>query len=352
MAQDPKKTAPAAGKGAPAAQRPDISNAEVDALLDKGKDGAAIAPGTPQPYDLVARDKIVRGRMPVLDRLNERWVTEFQRKLTDLIRQPVEVSLQQVQLAPYGDWLASQPVPTSLNLCTVKPWPRSALVAVEGKLLFVLVEKYYGGGAKTPAKPAAKNAPAVARETLTPTEQRLNKIIVDLLTDQFRRAFAPVATLEFQHAQTETNANYVNMATPSETMVVTRVEVTVGEAGGGVTLVIPLSSFEPVRDKLAEGLKTVSAESRQRWSKSLRAQLENAQLELTSVFIETEITMRELLQMKPGDVLPIEMPKTAILRAGPRPLLRGKFGRSRGYNAVSVLEAVRSLGPNIEESLR
>jgi flagellar motor switch protein FliM len=348
MAQDPKKTAPAAGKSASAAQRPDISSAEVDALLEKGKDGAAAPSGTPQPYDLVARDKIVRGRMPVLDRLNERWVTDFQRKLTELIRQPVEVSLQQVQLAPYGDWLASQPMPTSLNLCTVKPWPRSALVAVEGKLLFVLVEKYYGGG----AKPAPKPATPAARETLTPTEQRLNKIIVDLLTDQFRRAFAPVATLEFQHAQTETNANYVNMATPSETMVVTRVEVAVGQAGGGVTIVIPLSSFEPVRDKLAEGLKTVSAESRQRWNKSLRAQLENAQLELTSVFVEAEITMRELLQMKPGDVLPIEMPKTALLRAGPRPLLRGKFGRSRGYNAVSVLEAVKSLGPNIEESLR
>jgi flagellar motor switch protein FliM len=128
-------------------------------------------------------------------------------------------------------------------------------------------------------------------------------------------------------------------------MVVTRVDVSLGEAGGGVTLVLPLSSFEPVRDKLAEGLKNVSAESRQRWQKSLRSQLESAQLELTSVFLETEITMRELLQMKPGDVLPIEMPKTATLFAGARPLLRGKFGRSRGYNAVSVLEAVKSPGP-------
>ncbi len=348
MAQEPDTAPPAAGTSAAAGVRSDITSAEVDALLDKNKD-AAVPSGTPQPYDLVARDKIVRGRMPVLDRLNERWVTEFQRKLTELIRQPVEVSLQQVQLAPYGDWLAGQPMPTSLNLYTVKPWPRSALVAVEGKLLFALVEKYYGGGA---AKPAAKPPAPTARETLTPSEQRLNKIIVDLLTDQFRRAFAPVATLEFQHAQTEINPNYVNMATPSETMVVTRVEVTLGQTGGGATLVLPLSSFEPVRDKLAEGLKTVSPESRQRWHKSLRTQLENAQLELTTVFVETEITLRELLQMKPGDVLPIEMPKTAVMRAGPRPLLRGKFGRSRGYNAVSVLEAVKSLGPNIEESSR
>ena len=334
-----------ADNAAAATPRLDISSAEVEALLERQKPASA-GSSVPQVFDLVARDKIVRGRMPVLDRLNERWVTEFQRRIGELVRQPCEVTLQQVTLTPYGEWLATLPVPTSLNLCSVKPWPRNALVAVEGKLLFLLVDKYYGGGGKLAA--------SAARESLTPTESRINKLVVDLLTEHFRRAFAPVAALDFVHSQTETNANYVNMATPSETMVVTRVEVSLAEGvGGSVTLVLPLSSFEPVRDKLAEGLKTVSPESRQRWSKSLRSQLENTDLELTSVFLETEITMRELLQMKPGDVLPIEMPKTATLRAGARPLLRGKFGRSRGYNAVSVLEAVKNVGPQItEESFR
>jgi flagellar motor switch protein FliM len=317
-----------------ASERADISNAEVEALLEKTPDGT---PGVPQAYDLVAQDRIVRGRMPALDRLNERWVTEFQRKLGELIRQPLEVTLQEVQLAPYGKWLAALPVPTSFNLYSIKPWPRNALVAVDGKLLFALVERYYGGGGR-----AAAN---LARETLTPTEQRLNRVVVDLVTDHFRRALAPVAALEFQHAQTEVNASYLNMATPSETVVVTRVEVTMSAVGGSISLILPLSSFEPVRDKLAEGLKTVSPETRQRWSAGLRSQLENTQLDLTTVFLETEISMRELLSMKPGDILPIEMPKTAMLKAGSRPLLRGKFGRSRGYNAVSVLEAVKSTVP-------
>jgi flagellar motor switch protein FliM len=187
--------------------------------------------------------------MPTLDRLNERWVTEFQRKLGDLIRQSLEVTLQEVQLAPYGNWLASLPVPTSFSLFTVKPWPRNALVAVDGKLLFALVNSYYGGGGRV--------ASGAARDTLTPTEQRLNKILIDLVTDHFRRALAPVAALEFQHTQSETNSSYLNMATPSETVVVTRVEVTLKEAGGSICLILPLSSFEPVRDKLAEGLKTV-----------------------------------------------------------------------------------------------
>jgi flagellar motor switch protein FliM len=324
--------------------RAEITGAEVEALLDAPKPGTvpAIA-SVPQPYDLVGRDRIVRGRMPVLDRLNERWVTEFERRLGELIRQSVEVTLQEVQLAPYGNWLAALPVPTSFNLYTVKPWARNALVAVDGALLFALVNSYYGG---TRAKPSA------ARETLTPTEQRLNKIVIDLLTELFRRALSPVVSLDFQQTQSETNANYVNMATPSETVVVTRVVVTLKEAGGSIALILPLSSFDPVRDKLAEGMKAVSAETRQRWHQGLRSQLEQTQLELTSVFLETEVSMRELLQMKPGDVLPIEMPKTAVVCSGSRPLLRGKFGLSRGYNAVSVLEAVKSSGPFSEEIVR
>jgi flagellar motor switch protein FliM len=330
MAEETEPTAATTPEATPGAA---ITGAEVDALLDKGEDAGA-ADGTPRPYDLVAQDRIVRGRMPVLDRLNERWVNEFQRRLGDVIRTPIEVTLQEVQLTPYGNWLAALPVPTSFNLYTVKPWPRNALVAVEGGLLFTLVNAYYGG---------TRPPPSAARETLTQTEQRLNKIVIDLLTDLFRRALSPVATLDFQHAQSETNPNFVNMATPSETVVVTRVVVSLKEAGGSIALILPLSSFDPVRDKLAEGLKAVSAETRQRWYQGLKAQLEHTHLDLTSVFLEMEVSMRELLQMKPGDILPIEMPKTALLRSGSRPLLRGKFGLSRGYNAVSVLEAVKSV---------
>jgi flagellar motor switch protein FliM len=323
------------------AQRPDISNAEVEALLAKGpQGGAAATPGVPQPYDLVARDRIVRGRMPALDRLNERWVTDFQRKLGELIRQPLEVVLQEVQLAPYGNWLAAMPAPTSFSLYSVKPWPRHALVAVDGKLLFALVNAYYGG---------TRASPKNARATLTPTEQRLNKIVIEMLVELFRRALAPVAALEFQHVQSEIDASYMNMATPSETVVVTRVEVTLKQQGGSICLLLPLSSFDVVRDKLAEGLKNVTPETRQRWRQGLRAQLEHTELDLTSVFLETQVTMRELMQMKPGDILPIEMPKTAVLRSGARPLLRGKFGLSRGYNAVSVLEAVKNPTPLSEE---
>lgn len=316
--------------------RPDITDDEVEALLDKAESGQLPASdhgeGMARPYDLVAPDKIVRGRMPALDRINERWVGEFQRKLESLLRQAVEVSAAEVQLGPYGEWLARLPEPSSLNLYMVGPWRRQALVSVDGNLLFVLVDAYYGGGGRQGSR---------ARTGLTFTEQRFNAIVIELLTAHFRDAFRPLADLDFEYQKTEINPHYVSVATSSETVVVTRIEVTLNDAGGSLCLVLPLSMLDPVREKLTEGLKTVSADTQQRWAEAFRAHLERTELELSSVFLESELSMRDLLRLKPGDILPIEMPKTATLYAGSRPLLQAKFGLSRGYNAVSIIGAVR-----------
>jgi flagellar motor switch protein FliM len=326
---------------APTADRlgidPNISDDEVAALLNKVESGevpaAQLPPGVAKPYDLVAPDSIVRGRLPALDRINERWVGQFQRKLAELLRQPVDVSVADVQLGPYGEWQASMPEPSSLNMYMIGPWRRNAIVAVDGNLLFVLVDAYYGGGANL-----SKNG---QRSELTLTEQRFNSILIELFTTHFKQAFVPIADIHFDYQKTETNPHYASIATSSETVVVTRVEVSLNDVGGSMCLVFPLSMLDPVRDKLSEGLKSVSADVRQQWFEAFRDHLERSELQLSSVFLETELTMRELLQLQAGDILPIEMPKTATLYAGTRPLLQAKFGLSRGYNAISVIGAVR-----------
>lgn len=309
----------------------EISEQEVDALLDKGGTPAAV-PGQVTRYDLVAPDKITRGRMPTLDRINERWVGDFEKALEELIRRPLEVEVDDVQVTRYGDWLAAQPSPSSLNLVTVKPWRGSALVAIDVRLLYVLVDSFYGGAGASPE--------LAERSALTPTEARLNGILVELLTTHFRGAFAPVANIEFAHLATEINPHYATIATPSESVVVSRLLVQHKDEGGELSLVLPLSMLEPVRERLDESLKTGSPESQLRWLQSLRSQLQHTELDLTTVFVESELTMRELLQLKAGDILPIEMPKTATLYAGNRALFRGKFGRSRGYNALKVIEPI------------
>ncbi len=318
-----------AGEEPQGAANPDISDEEVDALLEKDKNGQAEGGrGIVKPFDLVAPDKIVRGRMPVLDRIHERWVSNFQRRVSALIRRPVEAEIQPVQLAPFGEWQATNTGLTSFNVYTVKPWQRNAMIALDGGLLSALVDAYYGGsGASSEA----------IRELLTPTERRLNTIVVTEFIDHFRTAFEPIAALEFVLQKTETNPHYAEIATSSETVIINRMNLALGEVQGALSLVMPLSMFDAVRDRLTEALKSASREEQRRWYDSLRGQLDGTELELATVFLDTEISMRELLTLKPGDVLPIEMPKTATLFAGSRPLLSGKFGLSRGYNAVSII---------------
>ena len=318
------------------AENVEVSSEEVDALLEKepgdAADGNDTGSGVVRSYDLVAPDKIVRSRMPALDRINERWVGEYQQRVSEIVRRPIEVAANDVQITAFGEWLSRFESPSSLNILGVKPWGGSAMVAVGGKLLFLLVDSYYGGTGQVADLPE--------KLALTPTEERLNRILVDTLIERFCGAFAPIAALQFDFERTEVNPHYASIATPSEPVVVCQLDVSLNEVTGPVSLVMPLSLLDPVREKLLEDLKTVSPESRERWYRAIRKRLEATSLDVTSVFLESEITLRELLALKPGDILPIEMPKTTTLCAGGRPLLTGKFGRSHGYNAVSIVRTV------------
>ena len=315
----------------------EMSSEEVEALLDHPAQKAGSAkPGEVRTYNLAGRERIIRGAMPSFDRINERWVGEFRKSLSERVRRELEVTVDNVQPMSYADWLAPFPAASSLNLLSVKPWGGTALVAIEARVLSGLVEAFYGGG--------APKAEAPARTTLGRAEERFNRLIVEALTERFQAAFRPVAQIELELIRTELNPHYASIATPSETVLVTKLEIRLEELSGQLCLVMPSSLVDPVRERLDEQLRTASPESRAQWQGALREHLAASGLELTGVFFEGQITMKELLRLKSGDVWPIEMPKTAVLRAGGVPLIQGKFGRSRGYNAVKVIEAVQQYG--------
>ena len=315
----------------------DVSDEEVEALLDNGESGEASGEDqlgnshAVRSYQLVEPRYAARGRMPALDTVNQRWLSQFQKNLNTLMRQSFEVSLNDVVTSSYADWSASFPVPSSLNIYSLQPWHGNALIAIDAKLISFLVDLYYGGLGKVDMAP---------RSQLSRTESRMNRILLDAFIGCFKSAFDAIAPLQFEYVKTETDLNFVSLAVPSETVVVTTISLTLNDTGGALSFVIPLSQLDPVRDKLIEEIKTGSPESDQRWRDSLQGQLENTDLELISVFLETDLKLKDLIELEPGDILPIEMPKTATLYADGRALLYGKFGMSRGYNAVRITESV------------
>ena len=316
---------------APAGGKADISEEEVDELLHKERSASAAAPGEVRDYDLAAPEQIVRGRMPTLDRINERWVGGFQQALEARQRAPIDVAADEVRVLRYSEWLASLSTATTLALLTVQPVRGSCLVATDTQLLSLLVDTYFGGSPKPEEN--------TDREP-TPVELRTNSVLVDLLTRHFAQAFAPIAQLSFEMVRTDTNPNYVSIATPGESVMVIGLNIGVGEVTGAVGLVFPASLLEPYRARLDEQLKTGAPEAQAHWQQTLHQRLKQTELDLASEFLSTTLSVREVMGLKAGDVIPIEMPKTTVLKAGSYPLFHGKFGRSRGYNAVKVLEAV------------
>src|SRR5690606_12109698 len=115
-----------------------------DALLEER--AAAERSDVPRAYDLVAG--AVRYKAPVLDRVNERWIAAYSQRLSTLVRQELDVSLDGVKVVPYAEWQAALPMPSSVDVYEIEPWAKSAIVALEGELLFLLVDACYGGSGR------------------------------------------------------------------------------------------------------------------------------------------------------------------------------------------------------------
>src|SRR5690606_19323707 len=115
----------------------DVSDEEVDALLAERRNGGR--PDVPRAYGLVAGNTH-RARMPVLDRVNERWVGAYRQRLSLLVRQSLDVSVGAMQLVPYAEWQAALPPTSCVDVYALEPWGRSALIALDGGLLFMLVD--------------------------------------------------------------------------------------------------------------------------------------------------------------------------------------------------------------------
>lgn len=311
---------------------PLITDEEVQALLDR----AGPAPGAPQearPYDLAAIPRISRGRLPTLELLLEGFARQFRAHLGDLIRRELQVTYEGVQLQRSADYLAALPAPACLEIVRLRPLPGQGLFALEPALLGLLVDAFYGGpGRADPREPD---------RGLTPTETRFSRLIARQAMADIVAAFAPVAALEFEPVKQERSAHFVDVAAPAETLLVNRFRIALGAAAGSLDFVVPAASIEPLRETLASASAIRGQSAAAPWAPALADGLAEARLEVRAVLTEAEISLGELVRLKPGDVVPIEAPREAVLLAGDVPLCRARFGVSRGRNALTLTEILR-----------
>ena len=316
-----------------------LTQDEIDALLhgvNSGdvdtEDAASIDDGQARKYDFASQDRIVRGRMPTLEMINERFARYFRINLFNMLRRSAEISIGGVQMLKFSEYVHSLFVPTSLNLVKVKPLRGTALFVIDPKLVFILVDNYFGGEGKYHTK--------IEGREFTPTEMRVIEMLLGLAFKDLKEAWAPILQINFEYINSEVNPQFANIVTPSEVVVVTTFHVELDGGGGDLHVTMPYSMVEPIREILDAGVQSDRSDTDERWVHALREDMKEAKVELSTTLLEVSLSLSDVLNMKPGDIIPVDLPEKSILKVEDIPIFRGKYGIHEGMNAIEVSEAI------------
>ncbi|AQW58891.1 flagellar motor switch protein FliM [Vibrio owensii] len=298
---------------------------DVDEPIDNDTEGAV-------SFDFSSQDRIVRGRMPTLELINERFARHMRISLFNMLRKTAEVSINGVQMMKFGEYQNTLYVPTSLNMVRFRPLKGTALITMEARLVFILVENFFGGDGRFHAK--------IEGREFTPTERRIIQLLLKIVFEDYKEAWSPVMGVEFEYLDSEVNPSMANIVSPTEVIVVSSFHIEVDGGGGDFHVVMPYSMVEPIRELLDAGVQSDKMETDVRWSSALREEIMDCPVNFRVNLLEKDISLRDLMELQPGDVIPIEMPEHATMFIEDLPTYRVKMGRSEDKMAVQISEEI------------
>ncbi|MDF9777533.1 flagellar motor switch protein FliM [Pseudomonas baetica] len=313
-----------------------LSQDEIDALLHGVDDGLvetenAAEPGTVKSYDLTSQDRIVRGRMPTLEMINERFARYTRISMFNMLRRSADVAVGGVQVMKFGEYVHSLYVPTSLNLVKIKPLRGTALFILDAKLVFKLVDNFFGGD--------GRHAKIEGRE-FTPTELRVVRMVLEQAFVDLKEAWQAIMEVNFEYINSEVNPAMANIVGPSEAIVVSTFHIELDGGGGDMHVTMPYSMIEPVREMLDAGFQSDLDDQDERWINALRQDVLDVDVPIGATVARRQLRLRDILHMQPGDVIPVEMPEEMIMRANGVPAFKVKMGSHKGNLALQVIEPI------------
>jgi flagellar motor switch protein FliM len=316
-----------------------LNQDEIDALLkgvDNGAvptsaDGGSVSPGEVQPFDFATQTRLVRGRMPTLEMINDRFARLFRIGMFNMLRRTPGIGVAPVAIQKFSEYTQNLHVPSSLNLIRVSPLRGTALVMMDAKLVFAIVDTFFGG--------TGRYAKIEGRE-FTATESRVIQMVLKQAFEDMVQAWNIIANLSIEYLSSEINPHFATIVSPSELVVVSAFKVDLEAGGGELHMTMPYSMLEPIRDVLDSGMQSDRMERDERWTQTLREEIEEAEIEIVPVLGRASLTVGGLVDLRPGDVIPCDFDGNITLVAEGVPVARGSYGASRGQQAVKVTQRV------------
>ena len=311
-----------------------LSQDEVDALL-QGITGESqkleqeeVPEGAIRDYDLASQERIVRGRMPTMEIINERFARNIRIGLFNFIRKTPEVAIGGIKVQKYSAFLREIVVPTNFNIVSVRPLRGSGLIVCDPNLVFAVIDALFGGAGKYPTRIEGRDFSA--------TEQRVITRIVEVILTEYHKAWKGIYPLELEYQRSEMQPQFANIATPSEIVVSTSFTLEIGETSGTIYFCIPYSTLEPIRDVLYSTTVGDSSEPDRRWINLLKTQIQSAEVELVAELGTAPATVEQLLAFKPGDFIELDLNPLIEAKVDGVPVFNAHYGTSNGKYSIKI----------------
>jgi flagellar motor switch protein FliM len=329
-----------------------LSQSEVDALLaavsegeigtQEGGEGHVVggaAGGDDDKvvvvYDLTSQDRIIRGRLPQLDVIYEKFMRAFRVSLSSALRKIATLNHASTDFLKFGEFINTLPMPTCMSVLRFNALRGSALLVIESKLAYALVDSFFGGADRPYTKIEGKD--------FTPIELSIIRKVVDLAIDDLEAAWTSVEKIDASFVRTEINPQFVGIVPPTDIVIASTFDVELENANGTITLVIPYSTIEPIKQKLSTGFQVESDQTdKKMWTAIIRRQLFETDVDLKVDLGQSSITLQQLMNLKVGDVIPLNQDASGELNLQVEGVKKYKcyYGIHHGTVAVQVTRPI------------
>lgn len=278
-----------------------LSGGEIEAETDILEDDSGVV-----SFDLSNQDRIIRGRMPVLEIINDRFARLASNAMANAMRKRADVNPISIDMSKFGDFMRSLPVPTSINIFKLDPLRGNAILVVDSRLVFAMVESFFGG---------AGSQPKIEGRDFTPIEQAIINRVVRIALENMEESWQPVHEVHIELVRSEVNPQFAAIVPPSDVVIVVTFEVELENAIGSLIVCLPYATIEPIRTKLYASFQTERLEVDHAWISRFKERLMETPVEMVVRFGCSHITGRQLLSLKPGDILMLENDVDELLQA-------------------------------------
>jgi len=325
-----------------------LSQDEVDSLL-AGVIGdevgntvqESVAQDGVRPYDLGSPDRVVRRRMQTLEFINERFARNLRGVLLNFMRRSADISVGSIRIQKYSEFERNLPVPSNLNMVHLKPLRGTALFTFDPGLVFLIIDSLFGGDGRYHTR--------VEGRDFSTTEHRIIQRLLSLTLDSYTNAWQPVHPLQFEYVRSEMHTKFASITGANEAVVTTSFHVEFGATGGDLNVCLPYSMIEPVRDLLTRPLQQSNLDETadQRWTHQMSRQVRSVEVDLVAELAKINSNVAQLMSMKIGDVLPVDIPEQITAYIDGAPVMECGYGT---FNNMYALRVNRLINPDQIES--